>query len=241
MIGIIKSEHLKTRHTFIRLALFLFPLLTITLAVLLLSGNLVQISSYNWWYVLILPMVFVMICMTVMQNDKKLDFHNLRLLPLKQTSLYWGKIIIICFYLCTANLFLFIGSLILGFLFGSQFDWYVGLEASVILTLTYMWQIPLCILSIKKAGTAITFVITLLLNLIMSSQLVAASNAWLIPFAIPSRLMSPIIKVNPNGVPLADNSLLNDSSIIIPGILISLIMFCITIWIMNRQLSKDER
>ncbi len=241
MNRIIKSEHLKTRHTFIRPALFLFPLLTITLSVFLLGGNLVQVSAYNWWYVLILPAVFLIICISVMQNDRKLDFYNLRLLPLSQTSLYFGKIIIICFYLCLTNLFLFLASLILGFLFGRQFDWYVGLGASIILTLTYMWQIPLCILSIKKAGTAITFVIALLLNSIMSSQPIAASKAWMIPYAIPSRLMSPIIKVNPSGVPLSDKSLLNDRGVIIPGIFISLFMFFITTWIMNRQLSKDER
>lgn len=241
MNRIIRSEHLKTRHTFIRPALILFPLLTITLAIFLLTGNLVQISAYNWWYVIIMPAIFAIICISVMQSDKKMDFMNLGLLPLPVTRLYFGKIIVTSFYLCLTNLFLFLGSLVAGSLFGRQFDWYVGLGASIILTVTYLWQIPLCFLSIQKAGTMFTFVTTLLLNLVMSSQSVAASDAWLIPYAIPSRLMAPLIKVNPNGIPLADNSFLNDSSVIIPGILTSLMMLCITVWFMNWHISANER
>ncbi|MDF2886236.1 MAG: lantibiotic immunity transporter MutE/EpiE family permease subunit [Lacrimispora sp.] len=241
MNRITRSELLKTRHTFVKLALFLFPLLTIALAIFLLSGNMVQISAYNWWYVLIMPATFAIICISVIQSDQKMDYINLRLLPLQQTRLYFGKFVVTSFYLCLTNLFLFLGSLLSGFLCGRQFDWYIGLEASIILTVTYLWQIPLCFLSIEKAGTTITFVTTLLLNLVMSSQPIAASDAWLIPYAIPARLMAPLIKVNPNGIPLADNSFLNDSTVIIPGILTSLMMLCLTTWVMNWYISANER
>ena len=56
MLGIIRSELLKMRHTFSMKLIILAPLVTLLLGYLL-SGSYVQLSAYNWWYSMILPLV----------------------------------------------------------------------------------------------------------------------------------------------------------------------------------------
>ena len=56
MLGIIRSELLKMRHTFSLKLIFFAPLVTLLFGYLL-SGNYVQLSAYNWWYSMILLLV----------------------------------------------------------------------------------------------------------------------------------------------------------------------------------------
>ena len=56
MFGIIQSELLKMRHTFSMKLIILAPLVTLLLGYLL-SGSYALLSTYNWWYFMILPLV----------------------------------------------------------------------------------------------------------------------------------------------------------------------------------------
>ena len=56
MLGIIRSELLKMRHTFSMKLVILAPLVILLLGYLL-SSSYVQLSAYNWWYSMILPLV----------------------------------------------------------------------------------------------------------------------------------------------------------------------------------------
>lgn len=62
MNKILQSEHLKQKHTFQKKLIYLAPLVSIAIAFVLMGGYYIQKSAYNWWYTLILPGSFTMIC-----------------------------------------------------------------------------------------------------------------------------------------------------------------------------------
>lgn len=234
MRNVIKAEHLKTKHTPVRIILFLFPLLTIVLAVLLMRGQAIHLASYNWWYMILLPAALALFSVSIIQNDRKLGYSNLLVLPFSQGLLVLGKIILAVIYLLIANLFLFFSTDAISLFWGHKPDFLIGVTAATVLTLTYAWQIPFCFFLTKIGGSAVAFSVPLFLNVILASQPVAESKAWVIPFTIPARLMATILKLNPNGLPLEEYSLLANTSVIFPGILISLITFCLSSYIVCR-------
>lgn len=75
MNKILQSEHLKQKHTFQKL-IYLAPLVSIAIAFVLMGGYYIQ-SAYNWWYTLILPGSFTMICSFIISNDRKRKFNGL--------------------------------------------------------------------------------------------------------------------------------------------------------------------
>lgn len=54
----IASEKIKIRHTFLNKLTWLVPFATMLIA-FLLSADYFQLSSYNWWYITMLPEWFL--------------------------------------------------------------------------------------------------------------------------------------------------------------------------------------
>ncbi|NMB14931.1 MAG: hypothetical protein GX985_06745 [Gallicola sp.] len=67
----------------------------------------------------------------------------------------------------------------------------------------------------------------------------SASDVWMMPYAIPARLMIPIIYVLPNGLFNNGQGVLADGSVIFPGILISIVLYVIlsfgTAWVFKNK------
>lgn len=48
---------------------------------------------------------------------------------------------------------------------------------------------------------------------------------WLIPSSIPIRLMSPVLGILPNGLPVESGSGLGSGNVILPGVILSVFWF----------------
>ena len=81
MLGIIRSELLKMRHTFSMKLTILAPLVTLLLGYLL-SGSYVQLSAYNWWYSMILPLVVSLCSASMIVREKRTGTQNIDNCPL---------------------------------------------------------------------------------------------------------------------------------------------------------------
>ena len=68
----------------------------------------------------------------------------------------------------------------------------------------------------------------------------AVEKVWWIPFAIPSRLMCPIIGVMPNGLPVESNSIFSNSNVIIPGLIITIALYFIVSYVTGVIFEKKE-
>lgn len=231
MLSLVQSEYIKGRRSFGRKSLVLLPLLTVLLALLLMGGRLSQIAAYNWWYMLLLPTVVALVCINLTAPEKGTQFFNLAVLPVSKAKIWLAKIWTGCSYVLAANLLVFGLTTILGIFFGSQYPFWRGILAALVLTLTWIWQIPLGMFLSTKFGSAATLLGVLAVNMICSLQTIAGGSLWFIPFAIPARLMAPLIGMNPNGLPLAFDSPLHDTSVLLPGLLISAALFILLLFI----------
>ena len=115
-----------------------------------------------------------------------------------------------------------------GKIFRHHYDFH-ALFAGVLLFLTYAWQIPLCLLLEQKCGTVATILINMVANIILSANF-ATEGMWLIPYAVPARLMCPVLKILPNGLPAEPGNITFSPELlswgsILPGLVVTCLCF----------------
>lgn len=234
MMRLINAEYIKGRHTFCRISIFLFPLLVAAMAIFLMGGQFTQIGAFNWWYMILLPTLMGMICIDLTGAEKRNGFFNVSVLPIGKGAIWTAKVFTGCSYLLVCNAIVFGLTTISGAIFGAQYPLWQGVAATMVLTIVHLWQIPLWMFVSTKFASVAALLGSLALNMVCGFQDIAGGKLWFIPFAIPARLMAPILGINPNGVPLDAASPLHDTSVIFPGILITAVLFTVMLY-MTRQ------
>lgn len=240
MGALMKSEYLKGKRSFGRKSLFIFPLIVTCLAIVLMGGQLTQIGALNWWYMMFLPATVALVSANSIAVEKKNAFFNVDILPYAKNEVWNAKIWVGVSYIFLANMFVFLMTTVSGTVFGAQYTILCGATAAAILTITVAWQVPLGMFLAAKFNPSVTLIAIVAANFICSIQDIAGGKAWLIPFAIPARLMAPILGINPNGVPLEAGSPLQNTNVILPGILITAILFII-LFISSSKWFKERK
>ena len=240
MGALIQSELIKGRRTFGRRCIFIFTLAIALFSSILMGGNLTQIGAYNWWYMILLPVSLALLCTNVIESEKRNHYFNILVLPKPKERIWQAKILTVLLYLLAANTLIFVFTSIGGYIFGAQYPVWRGICAAIVLTWTVAWQIPLGMFLAVRFHSSVTLIAFIGLNVICSGQPIAGGNMWYIPYAIPARLMAPIIGVNPNGIPLEANSPLQSTNVILPGLIITLILFVVvslitSMWFIRRS------
>ncbi|WP_047811694.1 lantibiotic immunity ABC transporter MutE/EpiE family permease subunit [Desulfosporosinus acididurans] len=227
MFRLISSEYQKLKRTFTKRAAFLAPIVTMLLCALLGAGTFFQSGSFNWWYTMLLPGMLSLICAGIVQKDKKkLNYRGIMSLAIEPRRIWLGKVgACILLYGISCVVF-FIGVTIGGHIFGSFFTLAQSGTASLLLFVTFLWQIPFCMLIADRLGSFAAIFINLVGN-ILGVIFAAKSIYWWIPFAIPTRLMCPVIHVLPNGLTVPANDPLLSFSVIVSGVLITLVLFIV--------------
>ena len=222
MLKMIKAEHLKSRHAFGKYLPVISPILAMLLAYCLMRGNMMPEGTWNWWYAMLLPGMLAVLCHLGMTKEKKIHYFNLYCLSIPVSRYLMGKIIYWGFCLLFADFLIFIGAWITGDLFGTSISVMGGLWGFVLLTVTYLWEIPLYMLLSSRFGM-FTSIFSCMVLTIGSVVAIAHSGLWwVLPSAIPIRLMCPVLGIMPNGLLVPEGSKLLDTSVIFPGILLSL-------------------
>lgn len=229
MLRIILSEYQKQKHTFTKKTAFLAPIMIMLLGVLLGMGSqpFFQPCSYNWWYTLFLPGSLSLICAGVVQKDKKkLHYRRILSLPVDPQKIWFGKIGgCVLLFLISCAVFL-VGVTIGGMIIGSALSFPQSAAAVALLFLTFLWQIPFCMILADRWGQFAALLINLTGN-IVCVVFAAKGDFWWIPFAVPTRLMCPVIHILPNGLAVPANDPLLSSGVILPGVLLTLALFCL--------------
>lgn len=223
----IYAEYQKLKRTFTIKLTWLAPLVTMLLCAVLGGGNFFQNGSYNWWYTMLLPGALTLICAGVIQKDKKkLHYRGILSLPISPAVLWEGKIgVCVLLYFLSCAVF-FAGVTLGGCLFGSNLSLPQSAAGSALLFITFLWQIPLCLFLTDRLGMFTAVVVNLAGN--VACIVGAARGAyWWIPYAVPARLMCPVIHVLPNGLQVPDGDPLLSADVILPGVLITLFLFLV--------------
>lgn len=239
MLNFLQSEWLKEKHSFNKVVLWLGPVLTILLALLLMGGRYLQSGAYNWWYTMLLPGCFTMSSAFTVAREQKKNRHGLLGVAVDKKKLWLAQIILCTLFLLITCFVFFIGITLGGLLFGQTTGVGASFLASILLFVTFAWQIPLWMFVSEKIGTFSTVLISLLCNFGVA-VICAVESFWWIPFSIPARLMCPTIGVLPNGLRVEVGSNMEDTAVILPGVLIAIILFILltiatSCWFQKRE------
>lgn len=227
-----RAEQLKYRHTFVGKAFLAAPLAGLLLGVRL-SPAYVVMTSFNWWYMILLPAMASIVACSCGEKDRKLGEKAVFALPVSLRRARLVKILycsMLLFFACMVQCILtFTAGQIFQSKYADTVTLFHALFAGVLLFLTFAWQIPFCLLLEQKCGMAATIVINMAANVILSANL-ATENLWQIPYAIPARLMCPVLKILPNGLPAEPGSITFSQELlswksILPGVVISIFCF----------------
>ena len=234
MIKYLKADFLKQKHRSTVKLLWIAPLVPISLSIILMGGLFFVEGSFNWWYTFILPSTMAMIVAFNVAWEKKYNRHGLFSVCVDKKKLWVSGILSNTISLLILNcvFFLFLSSLAL--FFGIKISLITIFIACVTLFLTLAWQIPLLMFSSETIGGFVTIFMGLICNMGFG-VFVAPTKLWFVPFAIPSRLMCPIVGVMPNGLPVQPNSPLEDTSVIFLGVFITIALYIVfslltTLW-----------
>jgi ABC-2 type transport system permease protein len=101
----------------------------------------------------------------------------------------------------------------------------VLIAGSVILIVTVLWQIPLCLLLAKRFGMIAAVLFNAVGGIVFGVITATTRFWWLCPYSYSARLMIPILKILPNGLPAEEGNSLLSGNVILPGVVVSILLF----------------
>jgi ABC-2 type transport system permease protein len=247
MVKYFLSENLKIKNTFLNKLIWIMPILTIILTILLEPTDF-QHASYNFWYALILPGAVSLNFTLLSRVDGSMKNKGVLSLPLDLRKVWLAKVLggiksmsISCIIICLAAQ---LCPIVTSIKLEKNIPFFVGLAAIIILVITYAWQVPLCIYLGNKIGLFQTVLINIVVNIAFT--ILAVENFWwAIPFTYPARLMCPVLKILPNGLPAEPGSktftpeLLNIWDIPF-GLSISIVLFFVITYLTAKWYKTQE-
>ncbi|BCN30803.1 lantibiotic immunity ABC transporter MutE/EpiE family permease subunit [Anaeromicropila herbilytica] len=241
MIQYLKAEHLKYKNTLVRRLIYLAPIITILLA--LSSPLCFQAEALNWWYTFLAAGCISLMCAFVQEKEvKKLKYRALFSLPISIKKIWTAKIILVCCYLFIVCMLVCVGSFS-GYLIAPRsivITFGRVMIASVVIAITSIWQIPFCLLLVKRFGLFVTIMINSMVGVMIGVLVVDKSLWYLCPYSWTTRLMCPILGILPNGLMAkANDPLLNKNGMGITLIL-AITLFIILTMYTSHQYSKGE-
>ncbi|GIO25219.1 lantibiotic immunity ABC transporter MutE/EpiE family permease subunit [Oceanobacillus sp. J11TS1] len=238
---VIAAENLSLKRTFTRKLLFIVPFVNVILSFLMNPTFFVS-GTFNWWSIIFMPLLIGLLCSMV--NKKEIKAGNYSVLfskPLAFEKVWYGKITVLALYTLISMIIFAVLLVLVGILFpGYAIMQANRFEAIILLWLTSLWQIPFCLFLARKFGLIIAVGVNFICGLFMGT-LAAYHFWWIIPWAWPVRMMSPILGIHPNGLALkAGNPLMSYTAVPI-GIGLSLIFLIILAYTTGRQFAKEVK
>lgn len=247
MIKYFISENLKIKNTFLNKFIFIMPILTLIFAIVL-EPSALQEGGYNFWYTMIYPGTATLVCTLLSRVDGKMKNKAVLALPIDMRKVWIAKILVGMKSIFISSIVFFLPVQIIPLIFSNSFKsttpFLNGFIAILILVITFAWQIPLWIYLGNKIGLFIAIIISVILNFLSAIPAVR-SIWWIYPFDYSDRLMCPILKVLPNGLPAEPGVVTFTPELIdminIPiGIVLSIILFCITTYLTTNWYKSRE-
>lgn len=239
MKNLVKSEWLKGKRSFQKKLIIIAPLVNILIAYFLMRGKYLQNFACNNWYILLLPATLTIISTGIIAKDKKRNFHGLFNVIESKEKLWISKVVLGVIYFGIMSIVFFLFCILIGILGGQTLDIRSNFFASLVLFLTFAWQIPLWMFWGNKLNSGVVFIISLICNFGFSI-FIALKWYWWIPFSIPARLMCATIKVLPNGLSVEEGSKFLNRNVIGSGVLITVILFIIVTYVTAKLFENQE-
>lgn len=240
MLSLIRSELLKMRHTFSLKLVILAPIVTLLLGYLL-SGNSVQFAAYNWWYTMILPIAIAIWGANIITCETRTHYQNVLCLSVELSKIWISKFLTVGLLLLMSNLIMWCGCTIFGFFTDMNVSILNGFIGCFLLTLTFLWQISITMIIAKRAGYLAAILFSFGSNILLSPIGSKNNLFFLNLYAIPSRIVCPFFKIQPNGIPLEQGSVLLENTNIVLALFVSLFACVFMLIIMAKLFSRGGK
>ena len=231
MKNYITAEYVKGKRSFSHFFFIWFPPLVVLICIpfsqfMYFDINFFVPLIYNWWPTLFLPMGLAVLAYQSIQRENESHTRNYYLL---NQNMFWKtKIITLSGYSLIANSLIALLTILLEYIMYDSSNVIIMnvIAASLVLWITTLFIIPLSIL-LAQLTTPIFSIIVNLFGII-AGVFTSVGNHWYIsPWGWSLRLITPIIKTNPNGTLLQEKDPLNTPSIVYPGLALALFVFII--------------
>lgn len=198
--------------------------------------------TFNWWPFVFLPLGYALFAVLVAAQEKKAgNYRALRAHDVSPAMLWINKIAGMAVYGLLSTFVLMVVTSIVGLATADGgFPIAKILAGSMVCWLTSLSLIPIQFLAATCGGTFLSM--GLGLAGMIAGVVAAAKNFWIaVPWSWATRLMCPIIGINPNGMVLAAGDPLLDASVIPIGIIVSLIAFVVltlltSVWFARKEI-----
>lgn len=250
MFQMIKSENLKYKRSFSKKLVLIAPLFFVLYAVIaqmyLPSGKETSWNTFismvfNWWPLIFIPLGTALLCVLSENRERKSgDYCSLRMHNINPALFWLSKISVLTYYTLLLTVTMIAVVLLTGLATASgSIPFGKILRAGMTIWVVSLSLIPIQLFISAWKGTVASLGLGVLGMLV--GIVAAPSSYWsLIPWSWTLRLMCPIIGVHPNGIQLQQGDALFNPSVILPGIVISLVFFVITAILTSIWFSKRE-
>ncbi|MGM9903312.1 MAG: lantibiotic immunity ABC transporter MutE/EpiE family permease subunit [Enterococcus sp.] len=232
MKNYIMAEYIKGKRSFSHFFFMWLPLIVVLICIpfsqfMYFDINFFVPLIYNWWPTLFLPTGLAVLGYQSIQREKESHTQNYYYL-LSQNTFWKTKLITLAGYSLIANSLIALLTILFEFIMydASTIIIMNVLSASLVLWITTLFIIPLSIL-LAQLLTPIISIVVNLFGMMICIFTVAGSYWYISPWGWSLRLITPIIKTNPNGTLLQENDPLNTPSIVYPGLGLALSIFII--------------
>lgn len=240
-------ENTKIKRTFIKKLMWLAPILVIIFS--FINPFTFQANVYNWWCVLMFPGTLSLGCALLNRIDGYMKNRAIIALPLELKKVWIAKVLIGVKNISFSCIIIFVAAQLGAFVFpiddGSRIPVLNGLAGIIILIITCMWQVPLWMFLESKIDMFPTIILSVAVNFFFGVVWSIEKYWWMIPFAYKDRLMCPVLKILPNGLPAKPGNqtftpeLLNTSAIPL-GIGVSIVLFLIVTYLTAKWYERQE-
>lgn len=239
MINMIKSENLRYRRTFSKKLFYIAPIYILLQTAI--ENTYVFSNSMNWWSVFFMAFTIAILCtLTTIREQKAGNYRTLKSKDISLKKMWISKILVISYYTFLASLMVIIYFLIYKFVLRSPLvDVKALILGSIVIWITTLILIPIC-LFLSEAFGAFSSIFITCIGVAWGAITVTKSNWYLCPWSLNTRLMCPILKLNPNGLMLESNDKLLDPSVIPVGIIIGIVGFILLSLLTSLWFAKKE-
>lgn len=250
MMNGLQSELIKYKRTFTRKLIVLAPLFFVLQALpqrlfmpvdYLRPWQLITDLVFNWWPIIFLPLGMALFAaLTDAQEEKAGNYRGLRAHSTPPRHIWVNKVAAIALHTLLATLVLAVSAVLAGLITAKgAVPWTEIVTASIVSWIVSLVLIPIQLWAATWKG--MFFSMALGFAGMLAGAFAAAQSYWLaVPWSWTTRLMCPIIGVQPNGLLLEAADPLRDASVIPIGIGLSLIVFIVITAITALWFSKRE-
>lgn len=194
-------ENLKTNRLFVRKASIYISLIS-AIIVLILSTDYLYIHLFNWWYIVVIPIIISYSC-NLLSNIDKNKHSILKTLPIDLSKIWHAKVRLGTTYLFYSCIILIVVFLCFKIIIGDNYpniSYLKGIGFGVILYICSLWQIPLFLFIAYNTNVFYILLISILSNTIIGTFF-ASTKYWILyPCSYSSKLGLYILNINSSGL-----------------------------------------